>query len=242
MEWPCVAVIHHQWASYCCNVGGCSLYIFVQMNFQYQSNRALDWAYLMWPDYCHWNCGLCSGVSWLLGEIMWSGKLTFVNAGTKEWSHSINNPLPCYLYPATTRSCCAETAFMAFKASLCHSLWTCYWHCSQSSCWHYGWSVFMPLMVDFHSSALLPMLLVFVLFLDGHLGSLGIELIFLAWFCFNRYWLHHSSAVLGLRHHYGRVIPWLDVSTGSNPCLPCMLPSMQMGFQLHCAGLCQDHQ
>jgi hypothetical protein len=30
------------------------------------------------------------------------------------------------------------------------------------------------------------MLLVFVLSLDRHLGSLGIELIFLAWFCFNR--------------------------------------------------------
>jgi hypothetical protein len=47
-------------------------------------------------------------------------------------------------------------------------------------------SVFMPLMVDFHSSALSLMLLVFVLSLDRHLGSLGIELIFLAWFCFNR--------------------------------------------------------
>jgi hypothetical protein len=31
------------------------------------------------------------------------------------------------------------------------------------------------------------MLLVFVLFLDRHLGSLGIELIFSAWFCFNRF-------------------------------------------------------
>ncbi len=79
-------------------------------------------------------------LSQLLGEIMWSGKLTFVNAGTKAWSHSINNSLPSYLYPATTWSCCAESAFMTFKASLCHLLWTCYWHCSQSSCWHYGWS------------------------------------------------------------------------------------------------------
>jgi hypothetical protein len=34
-----------------------------------------------------------------------------------------------------------------------------------------------------------------------------------------------------------------DIGTGSNPCLPCTLPSIQMGFcQLHCAGLCQDHQ
>jgi hypothetical protein len=46
-------------------------------------------------------------------------------------------------------------------------------------------SVFMPLM-DFHSSAHSLMILVFVLFLDRHLGSLGIELIFLAWFYFNR--------------------------------------------------------
>ncbi len=78
-------------------------------------------------------------LSWLLGELMWSGKFTFVNAGTKEWSHSINNSLSCYLYPTTMWSC-AETAFMAFKASSCHSLWTCYWHCSRSSCRHYGWS------------------------------------------------------------------------------------------------------
>jgi hypothetical protein len=34
----------------------------------------------------------------------------------------------------------------------------------------------------------------------------------------------------------------LDTGTGSNPCLPCMLPSIQIGFQLCCAGLCWDHQ
>ncbi len=133
------------------------------MDFRYQSNSCravlciLDVTWLLplklWAFLCcflsgsnmvwlyQWQLGVemkSIKLSQLLGEIMWSGKLTFVNAGTKEWSHSINNSLPCYLYPVTTQSCCAETAFMAFKASLSHLLWTCYQHCSRSSCRHYG--------------------------------------------------------------------------------------------------------
>jgi hypothetical protein len=107
-------------------------------------------------------------------------------------------------------------------------------------------SVFMPLM-DFHSSALSLMLLVFVFGRSccwlhcsrascRHHGWSWDWTDLLCLVLLQQNWLHHLGAVLELRRRYGWVIPWLDIGTGSNPCLPCTLPSIQMGFQLHCAG------
>ena len=218
--------------------------------------------------------------------------LKWVPSKTKERSHSINNSSPCYLYPATTWSCCglvtniavglhadtmvglvadfiavgllADTTVslhathgLPFFCTFAHATRVCFWSVLLPTLLQFcflptPWSVFTPLM-DFHSSALSLMLVMCVFgwsCCQVHCSWASCwyhswswdwtDLLCLVLLQQNR--LHHLGAVLELRHHYGQVIPWLDVGTGSNPCLPCMLPSIQMGFQLHCAGLCQDHQ
>jgi hypothetical protein len=88
--------------------------------------------------------------------------------------------------------CCIETAFMAFKAPLCHSLWTCYQHCSQFSCWHYCRSCFNRI-------GCIALSLSFIIIMDGLFFDwtllLGAILVFLV--CYHLYRWAFSFFVQG---------------------------------------------